>query len=175
MATATLEAPSMSFRADPHLLQTLQESVASALTMCDTQARCVGISTVPSHEPGIVTGLIGVHGKVSGFVTVNMAERVALKAVGGLLQDNYDKLTAQVVDGVGEITNLIVGGIKGGLSTTPWSFSHITVPSVIVGKGYKIAYVRGLEFLCAVFEHNDPDALMLNDRLLQVSVSLLRL
>lgn len=175
MATATLEVPSTSFRADPHLLKTLQESVSSALTMCDARARCVGISTVPSHEAGTVTGLIGVHGKVSGFVIVNMAERVALKTVGGLLQDKYDQLTAQVVDGVGEITNLIVGGIKGGLSSTPWSFSHLTVPSVIIGNGYKIAHVRGLEFLCAVFEQDDPDALMLNDRLLQVSVSLLRL
>jgi chemotaxis protein CheX len=175
MGTATVEAPTTSFRADPYLLKALQDSVGSALMMCDTHARCVGISTVPSLESGIVTGLIGVHGKVSGFVTVNMAERVALSTVGGLLQDKYEKLTAQVVDGVGEITNLIVGGIKGGLSSTPWSYSHMTVPSVIVGSGYKIAYVRGLEFLCAVFEHDDPEALMLNDRLLQVSVSLLRL
>src|SRR6476619_4966733 len=86
--------------------------VSRTLSKCNFTARCVGISKIPAHEPGIITGLIGVHGKVSGFVTVNMAEAFALAAVGGLLQDNFEKLTSQVVDGVGEITNLIVGGIK---------------------------------------------------------------
>ncbi len=47
--------------------------------------------------------------------------------------------------------------------------------SVIVGSGYQIAYAKGLHFLCAQFEHEDPDALMLQDRILQISISLLRL
>jgi chemotaxis protein CheX len=135
----------------------------------------VSIATVPSSNSGIVTGMIGVHGKVSGFITVNMAERVALHTVQGLLQESYPELSSQVVDGVGEITNIIVGGIKSTLGKTPWSFSNITVPSVIVGTGYQIAYARGLEFLCATFEHDDPEAIMVDDRLIQISISLLRL
>ena len=141
MSVATAE-PVVGFDLDPHLFQSTVEAVAGALSMCNVTARCVGVSKIPSHEPGIVTGLIGVHGKVSGFVTVNMAEQFALAAVGGLLQDKYDRLTSQVVDGVGEITNLIVGGVKKSLSTTPWAFSNITVPSVIVGTGYKMAFAR---------------------------------
>ncbi|QDU26848.1 hypothetical protein ETAA8_19320 [Anatilimnocola aggregata] len=161
--------------ADPHLVRALRGSVESALMMCGTQARCVGVSIVPGREVGKITGLIGVHGRVSGFITVNLAERVAIRAVEGLLQDRFGQLTAQVVDGAGEITNLIVGGIKSSLAGTPWSFSHITIPSVIVGTGYQIAYARGLEFVCVTFEHADEQSLVLDDRLLQVSISLLRL
>ena len=80
--------------------------------MCGITARCVGVSTVPVREQGTVTGLVGVHGKVSGFCTVNMTERVALRAVGGLLQEEFKELNSQVVDGAGEIANLVVGGIK---------------------------------------------------------------
>jgi chemotaxis protein CheX len=120
--------------ADPHLVRALREAVDSALMMCATQARCVGVSRVPGREVGKITGLIGVHGRVSGFVTVNMAEKVAIRAVEGLLQDRFGALTAQVVDGAGEITNLVVGGIKSQLAGTPWSFSQITIPSVIVGQ-----------------------------------------
>ena len=80
-----------------------------------------------------------------------------------------------MVDGVGEITNIIVGGIKSALANTNWAFPHITVPSVIVGNGYRMAYARGLEFLCVVFEHDDPEAVMLQDRMMQVSISLLKL
>lgn len=161
--------------ADPHLVRALRGAVESALMMCGTQARCVGVSIVPGRDVGKITGLIGVHGRVSGFVTVNMAERVAIRAVEGLLQDRFGQLTAQVVDGAGEITNLIAGGIKSALGGTCWSFSHITIPSVIVGTGYQIAYARGLDFVSVTFEHADEQSLVLDDRLLQVSISLLKL
>lgn len=159
----------------PRLLKSILDGVESALAMCGASARCVGFSSLPLGDSGYVTGLIGVHGKVSGFVTVSMSERFALQAVGGLLQDEFSGLSAQVVDGVGEITNLIVGGVKSSLAGTPWAFPIITVPSVIVGSGYQISYAKGLDFLSVAFEHNDPDAVLMPDRLLQVNLSLLRL
>jgi chemotaxis protein CheX len=176
MPTATAESlAELLSTIDSELSRAVAASVQSAMAMCETRARCVGLSAVPAHETGIVTGMIGVHGRVSGFITVNMSERFAVKAVGGLLQESYGGLTSQVVDGVGEITNIIVGGVKATLASTPWGFSNITVPSVIVGKGYHIAYARGLTFVCTTFECDDPEALMLEDRLMQVSLSLLRL
>ncbi len=173
---ATVDAdPLTSLSADPVMVKAIQDSVANSLVMCDAAARCVGISTVPTSDPGSVTGIIGVHGQVSGFITVNLAEQVAMSTVGGLLQDDFDRLDHQVIDGVGEITNIIAGGIKNGLAGSPWGFSHVTVPSVIVGRNYQIAYARGLQFLAATFEHDDARAIMLNDRLMQVAVSLIRL
>jgi chemotaxis protein CheX len=172
MSVQTLAPPAF---AEPRLVQAIDESVQRALEMCGITARCVGISSVPTLEPGLITGMIGVHGKVSGFIAVNMPERVAIRAVNGLLQDNYTQLTSQVVDGAGEITNIVVGGIKSMLAGTQWSFSNMTVPSVIIGKGYKIAYARGLDFINVAFEHDDAEAVMLDDRLLQVSISLLKL
>ncbi|MEM8866612.1 MAG: chemotaxis protein CheX, partial [Planctomycetota bacterium] len=143
--------------------------------MCGVTASCVGASRVPSGESGTVTGMIGVHGNVSGFVTVNMSERFARQAVGGLMSEDFgNELTSMVVDGSGELTNMIVGGAKANLSTSEWAFSHITVPSVIVGKGYSIAYARGLEFLSVTFENNDEETVLLEDRLFTVSMSLLR-
>lgn len=174
MASATLEA-SNAFAADPDLMSSITDAVNSALMMCDTEVRCVGMSSVPLREKGLVTGMIGVHGEVSGFVTVNLAEKVALAAVGGLLQEEADHLTAQIIDGVGEITNLVAGGIKKGLAGTKWAFSNVTVPSVIVGRSYDIAYAKGLQFLSVAFEQTHSEAIMLDERMMQVTVSLLRL
>ncbi len=173
MATAT-DTGISTFAADPLLLKATVDSVQSCLTMCDTEARCVGVSSVPTRDPGNVTGLIGVHGSVSGFITVNMAEAVALSAVGGLLQDRLEKLTPQVIDGVGEMTNLIAGGIKKGLAGTEWGFSNVTVPSVIVGQNYQIAYVAGLQYLSTIFEQANAEAVLLDDRLIKVAISLIR-
>ena len=174
MATAT-EAAFDTLSTDPVLLKSIISGVDSCLSMCDTTAKCVGISTIPTREPGKITGIIGVHGDVSGFVTVNMAEKVAMSTVSGLLQEPIESLTSQVIDGVGEMTNIISGGIKMGLSGSDWGFSHVTVPSVIVGQSYQIAYVGGLNLLCAIFEHESKDTLLLDDRLIQVAVSLIRL
>ena len=160
---------------EPVLLTAVANAVDSALTMCDARVKCVAVSSVPSRDAGNITGLIGVHGQVSGFITVNLAEAVALSTVGGLLQDHFDRITSQVIDGVGEITNIIAGGVKGGVSGSPWAFSQLTVPSVIVGQNYQIAYANGLQYLCATFEHQNEDILMLDDRLIKVAISLIRL
>jgi len=157
------------------LTEAVVRSVENALTMCGTTAKCVGVAAVPMRERGLVTGIIGVHGKVSGFITVNMSEAMAISVVEGLLQEQFGKLTTQVVDGAGEVTNMICGGIKSQLARTPYSFLGITVPSIIVGEGYQMAFARGLEFVSAAFEQQDSDAIMLEDRLLTVSMCFLRL
>lgn len=175
MAVAELEAVTSQLRVEPRLAKSVLDGVSSAMTMCNANVRCVGISSMPIRDSGIVTGMIGVHGKVSGFVTVGMSEKFALRAVGGLLQDDFRELSSQVVDGVGEITNLIVGGIKNSLASSPWAFPSITVPSVIVGKGYQIAYAKGLEFVSCFFEHQDAETVVFEDRLMNISMSMLRL
>ena len=176
MATATETDTTIdSLPADPVLLRAIVTSVQTCLAMCKMEGKCVGVATVPTREPGPITGMIGVHGDVSGFVTLNMSEKVAMAAVGGLLEEKYDVLTPQVIDGVGEITNILSGQIKGALSGSKWGFSRVTVPSVIVGQQHQVAFAGGLNFLCAVFEHTTDDTLMLDDRLLQVAVSLIRL
>lgn len=175
MPSATADASILQGIADPLFVNAVASAVENALLMCNTQAKCAGISRIPTNESGNVTGIIGVHGDVSGFVTVNMAERVALASVGGLLQEPFPSLCHQVVDGVGEITNIVAGGIKNGLAGTPWAFRSVTVPSVIIGQNYHIAYARGLHYLAVVFEHESTDSLMAHDRLFQVTLSLLRL
>jgi len=161
--------------ADPILLNAITHAVESCLAMCDGSAKCVGVSNIPTSDHGNITGMIGVHGDVSGFITVNLAEAVAFSAVGGLLQDHFDKLNTQVIDGAGEMTNIIAGGIKNGLSGTKWGFGNVTVPSVIVGQNYQIAYAGGLQYLSVSFEHDNDQAIMLDDRLIKVAISMIRL
>jgi chemotaxis protein CheX len=176
MAAATLAAEiTVPAIANPVLVQAVVSSVTKALQMCSLKCELVGMARIPAQERGMVTGMIGIHGKVSGFMTANFSEVLAVRAVEGLIQEKFGKLSNQVVDGTGEITNIIVGGVKAQLAGTAWAFAQITVPSVIVGRGYQIAFARGLEYLTATFEVEDEAAIMIDDRLLHVSLSLLRL
>lgn len=173
MSTVAEEPMLAGMQINQQLFTAITDSVQCALDMCDTKVRCVGVSATPTQETGIITGMIGVHGKVSGFISVNIAEQFVIRAVEGLLQEEFGKLTSQVVDGAGEITNIIVGGVKSALAKTQWGFSQITVPSVIVGQNFTIAYSRGLEFLTVTFEHEDPDVVRFEERMMHVSMSLL--
>ena len=94
--------------------------------------------------------------------------------VGNMLQEEFHVVNREVIDGVGEITNIVSGGVKNGLVGTPWSFSRITVPSVIVGQNYQIAFTQGLQYFAATFEVQDSESVMFQERLLQVAVSLFR-
>jgi len=174
MATATAKQALSPFAADQQQLKAITSAVDNCLTMCDTRARCVGVSTVPIRDPGMISGMIGVHGDVTGFITVNMCEQVALSVVGGLLQDQFERIDHQSIDGVGEVTNISAGGIKAGLAGTPWNFSDVTVPSVIVGRQYQIAFAKGLQYVAAVFEQDNADTLLLDERIFNVSISLIR-
>lgn len=157
------------------LFNAVVEAVPKGLAMCGGKAKCVGVSRMPSKQHGEVTGLIGAHGRVSGFIAVNMSKRLALHMVDGLLGERYPDLTPQVIDGAGEVTNIIVGGVKSALSRGDWGFAQITVPSVIVGDGYQVAFASGLELLDVSFEVENPEAIVVSDRLLHVTLSLLKL
>ena len=155
------------------LVKAAIKSVENAMMMCGCNSRCVSVSSIPSGDSRLITGMIGLHGRVTGFATVNMSEQVALKTVGGLLQEQHDKLCTQVVDGAGELTNIIVGGIKSQLAGSRWAFNYMTTPSVIIGGGYQIAFGNGLDFMAATFEIEDKESIMIEERLLTISLSLL--
>src|SRR5690606_25827183 len=94
------------------LFNAVVDAVPKALTMCGGKARCVGVSSMPTKQYGELTGLIGAHGRVSGFIAVNLSKRLALHVTDGLIGERFADLTPQVIDSAGEFTNIIVGGIK---------------------------------------------------------------
>ena len=157
------------------LVNSLVTSVENCLQMCDLKVRVAGVTKIPIQLPDApVTGLVGLSGKCTGFVSLAMPERVATLAVSGLLMEEYTTINAQVVDGVGEMTNVIAGGLKTKLSNTPWMIGNITIPSVILGSHYNISYSKGIEYCSVTFEVDDPDTLSVHDRVFMVNTSLIQ-
>lgn len=163
------------FASDPAVAGAISESVFGALSMCGLEAKCAGITSIPISDVGDITGIIGCHGDSSGFITINMSSFIARQLIGGFLGDEFDKLCPQVVDGVGELANIISGGIKRGLTGTQWSFNNVTIPSVIVGNHYQIAHAAGLNHASVLFELPTALTLSTHDRILKVSLALIRL
>ena len=157
------------------IVNSMISSVDGCLQMCDMKVRIAGITKIPIQLPkSLITGLIGLSGNCTGFISMSMPEHVATLAVSKLSMEDYKVINAQVVDGIGEMTNIIAGGLKTKLFNTPWSVNHITIPSVILGDNYNISYSKGIEYCGVTFEVDDPDTVSIHDRVFVVSTSLMK-
>lgn len=97
-----------------------------------------------------VTGIIGLGGEASGSVVLNFPAEVAMAAVGSFVGESYSSISAEVVDGVGELTNIIAGDSKNRLSQKGYSFD-IGLPKIVVGRNYVTAQSKSVPCIVISF------------------------
>lgn len=96
-----------------------------------------------------ITGIIGLSGRAHGDVVISFQRDVALAATEAMLGVKYNSINADVVDAVGELTNMIAGSAKTGLSSLELS---LALPTVIVGKNHSIRFPSKVQPLTLPFE-----------------------
>jgi chemotaxis protein CheX len=108
------------------------------------------VSLKHSHAPTFeVSGLIGLGGMLQGMVVVSVGRTTALKAAEILLGSPLDELNDDVMDAVGELTNMIAGAAKTQLARYQLS---IGLPTVICGRSHSIKFPSGSPQLIIPFE-----------------------
>ncbi|WP_186776314.1 chemotaxis protein CheX [Rubripirellula reticaptiva] len=89
-----------------------------------------------------VSGIIGLTGSISGDVIICFDEKTAIAATAVLLGMEPDGLDGDVIDAVGELTNMIAGNAKGRLEKYDLS---LALPTVITGTGHRIGFKSGIQ------------------------------
>lgn len=84
-----------------------------------------------------ITGIIGLSGKANGTVILEMPRSTAIQITGRMLGDAPAEVNADVVDAVGEVTNMVAGAAKAKMEELQMS---IGLPSVIVGCEHIISF-----------------------------------
>lgn len=84
-----------------------------------------------------ISGVIGIAGKMSGFVVVSFPEELALEIVSGFLGEKKLRMSKDVIDAVGEFVNMIAGGSKRVFAEQGYKY-NIGIPNVITGKNHTI-------------------------------------
>jgi len=91
----------------------------------------------PAHE---VSGVIGLSGKASGIVVLSLDDNVARTATEALVGHRPKSIDAEVLDAVGELTNIIAGRAKAALEHLSMT---IVPPTVVTGRNHVLGFAPG--------------------------------
>lgn len=100
---------------------------------------------------GDVTGLVGLTGDKNGSVSLSFSKVCAVAIVKNMLGGEVEDVVQDVKDAVGELTNMISGQARAGLSEKGLVFQGST-PSVIMGDNHTISHVSKSPIMAIPFE-----------------------
>ena len=104
------------------------------------------------QSTGDVTGLIGlVGGGKKGSFAVSFEENCIKKIVSNLLGEEVTKMDGDVLDAVGEVTNMISGGARAKLSEIGIDLD-MAIPTIISGKGHELTQITEYPVIVVPFE-----------------------
>jgi len=119
---------------------------------CKTEVKVgkVFIITKNNQMEWDISGIIGLSGQISGAVSISMKDNVAFQLTKTLTGVDHNSFDADVIDAIGETTNIIAGNIKrvfeGAFRTA------ISLPSIVQGKGHKIIWPsKNIKIICMLF------------------------
>lgn len=96
-----------------------------------------------------VSGIIGLAGETEGAVVLSLSRATAINVVSRLSGTQYQGLGVEVIDGVGEMINIIAGNAKKDLRDFR---IKISLPGVITGDTYRIHWPDGVPVVRIPFE-----------------------
>ncbi len=98
---------------------------------------------VPADGEKVYTAMIGLSSEVSVGLHIHCPEFSAVAFTQAMLGTSDPPEECTVVDALGEIANLMGGGLKNAFA--PMKEATLSLPSVVGGRGFQICPPRGAE------------------------------
>ncbi len=104
----------------------------------------------PIHSDGVVS-LVGLAGDWAGTGAFRCSAEMAMKVSGLMLMQEFTAVDQDVLDAVGEITNMILGNVKTTFEETLGPMG-LSIPTVIYGRNFTTRSVGRSEWTVVPFE-----------------------
>ncbi len=163
----------MKLEVDEGLLDAVLHGTERGLEMTGLCPPAVGASKLFSADRPLAV-MVGLVGRDSGSVTLNLSERAMLVLSGKLLGEEQREVNDDNLDAIMEIGNMIAGCAKDRLNERGCEVQAISVPSLILGASYDVYYARGIRTVSVQFEIDAIPVAYHRDRIFSTTVSLLR-
>ncbi len=103
------------------------------------------VNLSPRHE---ISGVIGLSGKAVGTVVLSFSKEVAIRAASHMLMNENTEVNDDVLDAVGELTNMVAGAAKSQLAEYQLMAS---LPNVITGSDHTVRFPSDVKPICVPF------------------------
>jgi chemotaxis protein CheX len=125
--------------ADRITLGELEISLERALkeittTMFNCDSEIISPDKVETVPPGL-SAIVGFGGRISGYIAIHLPPKSACHLASSLLGMSFDEMDEIVADAMGEMVNMLAGGVKKFASCDEDLFK-ISVPSIVYGTDY---------------------------------------
>jgi chemotaxis protein CheX len=87
-----------------------------------------------THIKTDISGLVSFIGKYHGIIGIFCSKKFSLKIASGMLMEEITEVTTDVIDTVGEVSNMIAGNVKTKI-TEDYGEMELSVPIVMIGNG----------------------------------------
>jgi len=112
----------------------VKATVLTFKTMLSSEAKPGEIFIKKDDHPTYdISGTIGLSGEAQGSIVLSFPKILALKIVSKLLGTPVKVIGDELMDGIGELANIIAGNAKQDLSDFSVS---ISLPNVVIGKNH---------------------------------------
>lgn len=95
-------------------------------------------ATLPSEHRDCVSGIVGFSGKTRGMVAIHCPETVAMAITSALLGTEETEVSDDVRDAVGEVANMIAGGVKAASGSEGEAQIELSIPTTVCGERYSV-------------------------------------
>lgn len=106
-----------------------------------------------------VSGMIGLSGDTQGILNIHCPYGTAKMITGNLLGLEVENVDEDVRDAIGEITNMVAGGLKVCLATEGVKID-LSVPTTIAGDSFTINRISKAEWIIIPFKSADERILV---------------
>ncbi|MGD9947967.1 MAG: chemotaxis protein CheX [Desulfobulbus sp.] len=115
--------------------------VFASMIFIDIDPQTATEAPVADFAPNI-SSLIGLAGDMKGILAIHYPENVALEITSAMLGMEVNELGEDTKDALGEIANMVAGGLKVSLSEEEKKI-EIALPTAVIGKSIRTAGLSG--------------------------------
>jgi chemotaxis protein CheX len=124
-------------------LERALKEITTTMFNCDSEV--VPVEIVDSVPPGL-SAIIGFGGRISGFIAIHVSPKSACTLASDLLGMQFTEIDEIVADAMGEMVNMLAGGLKKFASKDEDLF-RLSIPSIVYGTEYSTHAPKGSERL----------------------------
>jgi chemotaxis protein CheX len=119
-----------------YIIDSTEEVFNTMVFMEVTTEGCMteGTDTIFSH----FSAMIGISGTLMAMISIHCDAYIAMDIAGGMLDTEFDEVDGDVKDAMGEVANMLAGGIKSRLLDDGIDVT-LAIPTTVMGKGYSIS------------------------------------